>query len=677
VRFDWAQSPKSNWFLRTSEDNYLTHNALVQQGTLPSTGLTTHNNYWNVALSNTYAFNAVWLGTLVVDASLLHLTQVRNSDLGFALAFPFSSTALTVSGFETFGDNQFATPITLFPDLRNQDKYQFRYDVSHATGDHSIKFGVNFIHEPVLSGAFAATAETLASYVNNPVYYLQNPGVFGSFSSGCVGFSASDGSTCTYTPASDGSFSQSVQRIALYAEDSWRVSQRFTLDYGLRYQKTLGLLTGSGRSEADSAAYVTLQALQIPIAPGVPRDYRKQIAPRLGIAYSPGHSGKTVIRSGFGIFYDDLAQNGWATAFQGVNNSNFTTGTCGLTGGPGTYALSGTGCLTGGAGATGNLIGSSYKTPYAIHVTGGIQHAFNQHWLMSADYVHEQGNHGYRAFPYASGANLLTPLISASDPAYATDQTNVVPNVNVFESDNRSGYDALMLRVQGNMHRFNLVASYTFSKAQTWGCVLGELFDYVDGVCQVPSGFPNAGQLDAFGPGDYGPSGEDVRHRLVLAGTVHIPGGFELSTVTQFESARPFTITTADNSGRISIQLNNGPDMYTSLDEFRGTPYIQSDVRVTRPIKINERWRVDPFVEFFNLFNRNNPGANFAVNIAQIPGAQFNANGAVNGLCNPTCAPLTSLKQLEIPEGALGDFFGPGTTVGIPFAAQVGVRITF
>ena len=256
---------------------------------------------------------------------------------------------------------------------------------------------------------------------------------------------------------------------------------------------------------------------------------------------------------------------------------------------------------------------------------------------------------------------------------------NVVPNVNVFESDNRSSYNGLMLHLQGNTHRFNLVANYTLSKAQTWGCVLGELFDYVDGVCPVPTGFnyPNAGQLNAFGPGDYGPSGEDVRHRVVLAGTVHIPGGFELSTVNQFESARPITITTADNSGRISISLNNGPDTYTSLDEFRGTPYIQSDLRVTRPIKVNERWRIDPFIEFFNLFNRNNPGANFAVNIAQIPGAQFDANGAVNGVCNPNCVPLTSLKQLEIPEGGLGDFFGPGTTVGIPFAAQLGVRVTF
>lgn len=165
-----------------------------------------------------------------------------------------------------------------------------------------------------------------------------------------------------------------------------------------------------------------------------------------------------------------------------------------------------------------------------------------------------------------------------------------------------------------------------------------------------------------------------MRHRLVLAGIVHIPGGIELSTINQFESARPITITTADNTGRIYV---NG--VYTSLDEFRGTPYIQSDLRVARPIKINERWQLYPFAEFFNLFNRNNPGANFAVNIEQIPGVEtdpLNPNNVI-GICNPTCVPITSLKQLEIPEGALGDFFGPGTTVGIPFAAQLGVRITF
>jgi len=80
-----------------------------------------------------------------------------------------------------------------------------------------------------------------------------------------------------------------------------------------------------------------------------------------------------------------------------------------------------------------------------------------------------------------------------------------------------------------------LTANYTLSKAKTWGCLLGELFDYVNGVCDP---------LNPFGPGDYGPSGEDVTDRFVLAGTLHIPGGFELATITQAESARPFTIPT-------------------------------------------------------------------------------------------------------------------------------------
>ncbi|MFZ1917754.1 MAG: carboxypeptidase regulatory-like domain-containing protein [Terriglobales bacterium] len=670
LRFDWAQSSKSQWFLRTSQDSYLTHNNLVQQATLPSTGLTTHNNYSNTVLSNTYSFSPTWVGTLVLDASLLHLTQARNSNLGFALQFPFSVSSLTVSGHETFGDNQFATPITLFPSLRNQDKYQFRYDLSHVAGSHALKFGVNFIHEPVLSGAFAGNAETLVTFPNDPTFYTSSPGNLAQFP-----IDLANGQTTT--PAGDGSFSQNVQRLGLYAQDSWRVMPHLTVNYGLRYQTTFGLFQGSGRSLAENAAYVTLQALQIPLVPTVPHDYRKQIAPRLGIAYSPGGSEKTVIRAAFGMFYNDLAQNGWATAFQGVNNTNAVAGTCALTGGPGTYALSGTGCLTGGNTAAGNLIGSNYKTPYAIHITGGVQHVFNQHWTVSADYAHEQGNHGYRGYAYTSddgkgNGNLFTPLIPTSDPNYDTDQANVVPNLNLFNSDNRSSYNALMIVAQGNVaRRFNLIAHYTLSRAQTWGCFLGELFDYVNGVCDP---------LHPFAPGDYGPSGEDVTHRFVLAGTLHIPGGVELTTITQAESARPITLTTPVGTRAVV----NGNE--TTLDQFRGTPYVQSDLRVSRPIKFGERWRIDPFAEFFNLFNRNNPGANYVTDISALPNPVNDLSNATMicsvpaqsfALC-PSAVNITNpQKQLLFPAGGLGDFFGPGTTVGIPFAAQLGVRVTF
>lgn len=657
VRFDWAQSTRSQWFLRVSEDNYLTHNNLVQQATLPSTGLTSHNNYWNGVVSNTFAFNPTWLGTFVFDAGALHLTQERNSTLGFALAFPFSATSLTVSGFETYGDNQFATPITLFPSLRNQEKYQWRYDVSHAGGDHSFKFGVNFIHEPLLSGAFPGNQETLYSFPQDPRFYVANPEQF------AIDYAAG----AATTPASDGHFSQNVQRLGLYAQDSWRVTRHLTLNYGLRWQTTFGLFTGSGHSQELNPAFVTMRALQIPFATGVPHDYRNQFGPRVGIAYSPGNRGTTVIRAGFGMFFNDLAQNGWATAFQGVNSSNVATGSCALAGNAGAYSLVGAGCLQGGAAAAGNLIDSNYRTPYGIHVTGGMQHAINRNWTISADFTHEQGNHGYRGYSFTSGTNLFTPLIPTSDPTYDLDQQSVVPNLNLFKSDNRSSYNALMIVAQGNINRrFDLIAHYTLSRAKTWGCLLGELWDYVNGVCDP---------LRPFGQGDYGPSGEDATHRFVLAGTLHLPGKFELTTLTQAESARPITLTTPAGDRAVI----NG--VKTSLDQFRGTPFIQADIRVSRPISFGERFEIRPFAEFFNVFNRNNPGANYVTDISALPNPVNDLANATTICTDPSCSgmvPITNpQKQLLFPSGALGDFFGPGTTVGIPFAAQLGVRLNF
>jgi hypothetical protein len=198
--------------------------------------------------------------------------------------------------------------------------------------------------------------------------------------------------------------------------------------------------------------------------------------------------------------------------------------------------------------------------------------------------------------------------------------------------------------------------------------VLGELFDYVNGVCNP---------LQPFAGGDYGPSGEDVRSRLVIAGTAHTPGGIEVSGLLQAESARPFTITTADGSARIAI--NGVP---TTLDQFRGTPYSQMDLRVSRPFMFHDRWSIVPFADLFNLFNRNNPGANYVTNIAALPVPAEQAQaGNVTDICSnaacTTIAPITSPDQLRVPGGGLGDFFGPGTTVGIPFAAQLGVRVAF
>lgn len=625
TRFDFRQSARSQWFLRFSLDSYLTHNALVEQGTLPSTGATTHNNYWSFAFGNQFTFSPDWLASFDLGGSGLHLTQTRNSDLGFALAFPFSSTTATTSGLETLGDNQFVTAITAFPVLRNQEKYQIRYDLTHTSGKHAPRLGINFIHEPVMSGALTANEETLVVFALDPTDYAADPAQFTTDLTACSARpspNVTPGTTCTSTPAGDGSFSQNVQRTGLYAEDSWRVTQNLTLNYGLRYDTTFGLFDASGRSQAQNPFLLALRSGVAPFTSGAPHDYRKAFAPRVGLAYAPGESGKTVVRAGFGMYYDDLAQNGWVTAFEAVNDTNVSTG----------------------GGAAPSVIDPHYHTPYAIHATGGVQHAFNVQWTLSTDFTLETGMHGYRHYDFPSAA---------------------YGSIAVYRSDNRSSYKALKVHLQGNVSkRLSLVANYTLSSAKTWGCVLGELFDYVNGVCNP---------FDAFAPGDYGPSGEDVTHRAVLVGTIHAPGGFELSFLSQAESGRPITLTNADGSDRAVVD-----GVETTLDEFRGTPYIQTDLRVSRPIKFRDRSTATPFIEFFNLFNRNNPGANYVTNVAILP---VNDPNNVTALClNPSCTqstPVTSGRQLLVPAGALGDFFGPGTTVGIPFAAQAGVRFTF
>jgi hypothetical protein len=628
TRVDWFQSARSQWFFRGSLDRNHTRNDLIQQATLPSTGAFTRSNYYSFLVNNQLQFNSQWLGTLTFQVSSFHHTKDRNSDLGLALAFPFSTTAITTSGFETFGDNQFVTGITAFPIRRDQRKYQFRYDIARSGGKHAVKFGVNFIYEPVLSGRLADDAETLVEFPEDPSFYVANP----------ADFTADFAAGSEFIPANNGTFSQSVKRLGLYVEDSWRIRPSLTLNLGLRYDTTFGLFRASGRNQDQNPAVVTVNALQIPLSPGIPHDYRRAFAPRLGFAYSPGSSTKTVIRGGVGLYYNDLNQNGWVDAFRAVNEPF-------------------TGLLA--PDEQGAVIDPNYHTPYALQVSVGVERVLSPTWRLNIHYEHQQGVHQYRRYEYVSDFTL---------PPTA-------PSVSLFRTDNRSRYDGVAFQVQHSISRhFELSAHYTLSSAATWGATVGELADYVNGVSDVRR---------AFGPGDYGPSGEDVRHRFVFAGTLRLPGEVELITLSQFESARPYTLATPVDLNNDGLDSNdravvNG--VQTSLDQFRGTPYYQIDLRVSRDFRWGERTTIKPFVEFFNLLNRTNPGNNFIPDLGALPVPASELDNAMHICLNSACTvtrPIRSLRDLRAPAGALGDFFGPGTTVGIPFAAQLGVRVSF
>ncbi|HEX8878389.1 MAG TPA: TonB-dependent receptor [Candidatus Acidoferrum sp.] len=614
---DWVESSRSQWFARGSLDRNDTKNDLLQQGALPSTGATTTSNYYNVLVNNEFQFSPSWLGTLTVEASGFHHTKVRNSEIGEAFNFPFTVSFLTTSGLETFGDNQFATAITAFPIEREQQKYQFRYDVSRAAGRHAVRFGANLIHEPVLRGELTGNRETVFTYPQDPSFYVSNPGVLGACSSSNLDPNCPGVDT---TGPSDGSFSQSIRRLGLYAEDSWRVTPSLTVNAGLRYDTTFGLFIASGHDQSVNPALAGNGVVS-----GIPHDYRQAIAPRLGVAFAPHGSAATVLRAGVGMYYNDLAQNGWVDAFTAVNKFNLANGT-----------------------STPAVIDPQYRTPYALMASAAYEHAFRNNWRLSLSYEHQQGVHQYRRYEY--------------------------PGFSLFRSDNRSIYNGLAVQVQHSFaHRFELTANYVLAHATTWGATVGELFDYVNGVSNV---------RDPFGPGDHGPSGEDIRHRFVLVGVLQVPWKLEVSTLGQFESARPYTMTTPFDVNGDGVANDravvNG--VQTTLDEFRGSPFYQVDLRISRNIVLGERATLRPFAEFFNVFNRLNPGNNYLPDISALPTPVNNLANATAFCLDAACTqtkPITSLSQLRVPAGALGDFFGPGTTVGIPFAAQVGLKFSF
>ena len=638
TRMDWAESARAQWFLRASLDRNHTQNDLLQQGTLPSTGATTHSNYYSVLINQQFQFAPTTVGSLTLSAVGFHHTKSRNRTIGEGFDFPFTASFLTTSGLETFGDNQFVTAITAFPAERDQQKYQFRYDLSHSRGAHALRFGVNLIHEPVLRGSLSGNAETLFAYPRDPSFYVANPSVLPSCPSPLPGAPDANFPDCPTENASgpsDGTFSQSIRRLGFYAQDSWRVTPSFTLNAGVRYDTTFGLFLASGRDQTANPALASLQASGSTLVSGVPQDYRKAVAPRLGIAYAPHGSATTVLRAGAGLYYNDLAQNGWVDAFTAVNRFNLQNGT-----GPSA------------------LIDPHYHTPYALTASAGYERAFASNWRLNISYEHQQGVHQYRRYEYTPG--FVIPVAA--------------PAVSLFRTDNRSIFNGLAIQLQHSFSdRFELTANYVLAHATTWGATVGELFDYVNGVSDV---------RNPFGPGDHGPSGEDIRHRFVLVGVLQLPWKLELSTLSQFESARPYTMfTPADINGDGVAQdraVVNG--LPTTLDQFRGKPFYQVDLRVSRNIALGERFTLRPFAEFFNLFNRQNPGNNFLPDISAFPTPVNNIANATALCLSADCTetrPIVSLNQLRVPAGALGDFFGPGTTVGIPFAAQLGIRLSF
>ncbi|CAN5398297.1 hypothetical protein BH10ACI2_BH10ACI2_02140 [soil metagenome] len=210
------------------------------------------------------------------------------------------SVAHQIAGTGFIGSNPFS------PVSRVENRNQIRDNITWATGRHTAKFGADFnwvsgqarfdLNFPALFNFSQQSCSSLIPGCTGPTftaiqtYGLGFPSVF------IQGF-GDPNSTLANKP------------IAFFGQDTWKITKRVTLNYGLRYDYEYTQqfapspfkdpLTGITLSVSD--VQTAQDALNI--TQGFPRD-KNNIAPRVGIAWDLMGDGKTVIRAGGGIFYD-------------------------------------------------------------------------------------------------------------------------------------------------------------------------------------------------------------------------------------------------------------------------------------------------------------------------------------------------------------------------------------
>lgn len=212
-----------------------------------------------------------------------------------------SDIGVNIPGYAYFGREPYSTVD------RIERRYQFSDNGTITRGRHTFKVGVDFnliqlrSNKPqifeldfggdVNFGGLSASTFGLPDSVTTPSGVLNLPGATALQAYGL-------GIPTTYIQGI-GSSQQPFDNIPIgfFAQDSWHVTSRLTLNYGLRYDVELTPLF------APATAVNAAAEKALGVTEGIPRDYNN-VAPRFGLAWDPIGDGKTVVRAGYGLFYD-------------------------------------------------------------------------------------------------------------------------------------------------------------------------------------------------------------------------------------------------------------------------------------------------------------------------------------------------------------------------------------
>ena len=548
------------------------------------------------------------------------------------------------------------------PNIFDQPTYDMSDSVTINHGKHTITAGLDFRTLKLNDGGGASVGYVIfdGQFSNSHIGDL----LLGNY------FQAQNNSPTPFSTPGDLGVFVHIKHwfIAPFVQDDWKVSQRLTLNLGLRYDFNSVPYnlnnhyswfdpTGPGYLLVSDKSLITqgIGAGIYKYAGGsTPTGAQKMdFAPRVGVAFRP--SDRTVIRGGYGIFFD-ASEDSETHQFAGFYPYNVRESL--------TYDKN-----TGAGHA--DALWPAITTTRPVNAASDLGFLFTQAITKHNPYVHEYDLSVERELGRATKAelsytgnlgrnqlgrqNLNAPF--PYDPANPTSVAARTPFPNfpagqillVDQWNNQSNYNALNAKLETNIHGLNLLAAYTWSKSMDTKSAAAA----VDGDSAGWQG----GQDPHNRAAEYARSGYDVGQRLVVSFVDEIPigkgklldmhnralngafGGFQLNGIATFQGGFPFSVNGSDNSGlngtvfaeranvsgnpqlprsqrnaqhwfNTSVFSNPAPGNYgnSGRNILREPGLNDWDMSVFRNIGIYDRLTAQIRLETFNTFNHTNLG---------------------------------------------------------------------
>lgn len=293
--------------------------------------------------------------------------------------------------------------------------------------------------------------------------------------------------------------------IGGFFQDDWKVRPNFTLSLGLRYENQKNI------------------------------DSNLNFAPRLGFAWSPGgQQSKTVIRGGYGVFYERVSESltMQATRLNGVNQQQFTVQN------PDFFPLIPTTeqLLAFSVPGTVYRLADGLQAPYTLQAVFSVERQLPYNITVASSYINIRTLHVLRTRPInAPLPGTFIPGVPDSGIRPLNCAEFIPPDINPSTRCNLFEYESSG-RYNQNQFILNLNSRFSRNISMNAYYVLSKSNSDADGIGSLPA---NPYDFST----EYGRASGDIRHRFVMTGNIRAPWGISLNPFVIVQSGRPFNIT--------------------------------------------------------------------------------------------------------------------------------------